>query len=201
MWRTFRFSKVRPSAPPPQSASDTAELLHNGWAGLFFLRLQPTSNTHLFTNMSLGSFMALSAAYSSVLTPEILLKISAFITYAPRFKDDIILVQAADWPLDIAPPYLPQSIALLLSNLCEASEEAIEMLWIFFLRCYGHLQNKSFRNTVAEFTQHGLKISTEDCDLSKKLEITVVNKFYWLWRALEPRPMILNRLLIFLSQN
>jgi hypothetical protein len=81
--------------------------------------------------MSLESFMALSAAHSSVLTPEILLKISAFITYAPRFKDDIILVQAADWPLDIAPPYLPQSIALLLSNLCEASEEAIEMLWTF----------------------------------------------------------------------
>ena len=80
--------------------------------------------------MSLESFMALSATHSSVFTPEILLKISAFITYAPRFKDDIILVQAADWPLDIAPPY-PQSIALLLSNLCEASEVAIEMLWTF----------------------------------------------------------------------
>ena len=64
-------------------------------------------------NMSLESFMALSVAHSSVLTPEILLKISTFITYTPRFKDDIILVQAADWPLDIAPPYLPQSIALL----------------------------------------------------------------------------------------
>jgi hypothetical protein len=99
----------------------------------------PTNLQHPFVyqnfvslaNMSLESFMALSATHSSVLTPEILLKISAFITYAPRFKDDIILVQAADWPLDIAPPYLPQSIALLLSNLCEASEAAIEMLWTF----------------------------------------------------------------------
>ena len=82
-------------------------------------------------NMSLESFMALSAAHLSVLTPEILLKISAFITYIPQFKNNIILVQATDWPLDIAPLYLPQSIALLLSNLCEASEEAIEMLWTF----------------------------------------------------------------------
>ncbi|KIM40260.1 hypothetical protein M413DRAFT_413790 [Hebeloma cylindrosporum] len=81
--------------------------------------------------MSLEDFMALSAVHSSHFTPEILLKISAFITYAPRFKDDIILVQAADWPLDVAPPYLPQSISLLLANLCETSEEAIEMLWTF----------------------------------------------------------------------
>lgn len=81
--------------------------------------------------MSLENFMALFAAHSSIFTPEILLKISAFLTYAPRFKDDIILVQPADWPLNIAPPYLPQSIALLLSNLCETSEEAIEILWTF----------------------------------------------------------------------
>jgi len=81
--------------------------------------------------MSLEDFMALSAAHPSILTPEVLLKISAFLTYAPRFKDDIILVQAADWPLDVAPPYLPQSIVLILSNLCEASEDAIERLWTF----------------------------------------------------------------------
>ena len=81
--------------------------------------------------MSLDNFMALTAAHPSIITPEILLKISAFLTYAPRFKDDIILVQAADWPLGVAPPYLPQSIALLLSNLCETSEAAIERLWTF----------------------------------------------------------------------
>jgi hypothetical protein len=81
--------------------------------------------------MSLENFMALFATHSSNFSPEILLKISAFLTYAPRFKDDIILVQPADWPLNIAPPYLPQSIALLLSNLCETSEEAIEILWTF----------------------------------------------------------------------
>jgi hypothetical protein len=47
--------------------------------------------------MSLEIFMALSAARSSIkFTPEILLKISAFITYAHWFKDDNILVQAAD---------------------------------------------------------------------------------------------------------
>jgi len=80
--------------------------------------------------MSLENFMALSAAHSSI--KFTLLKISAFITYAPRLKDDIILVQAVDWPLNVAPPYLPQSVALLLSNLCETSEDAI-----------GHLRNKS----------------------------------------------------------
>jgi hypothetical protein len=73
--------------------------------------------------MSLENSMALSAIHSSIkFTPEILLKISAFITYAPRFND---------WPLNVAPQYLPQFIALLLSNLCETSEDAIEMLWTF----------------------------------------------------------------------
>ena len=103
------------------------------------LFVPPTNLQHPFVsqnfislaNMSLESFMALSATHSSVLTPEILLKISAFITYAPWFQDDIILFQAANWPLDIAPWYLPQSIGLLLSNLCEASEEAIKILWTF----------------------------------------------------------------------
>jgi len=88
--------------------------------------------TIFFADMSLENFKALSAAHSSIkFTPEILFKISAFITYAPRFKDDITLVQAADWPLNVAPPYLPQSIALLLSNLCETSEDAVEVLWTF----------------------------------------------------------------------
>jgi len=57
-----------------------------------------------------GITFNLSAAHSSIkFTPEILLKISAFITYVPRFKDNIILVQAANWPLNVAPPYLPRT--------------------------------------------------------------------------------------------
>ena len=92
------------------------------------------------------------AAHSFIkFTPKILLKISAFITYVPRFKDDIILVQA-DWPLNVAPPYLPQSIALLLSNLKHRKVPS---------RCYGHLRNKSFRKVAGQkrfdkkFKMHG----------------------------------------------
>ena len=73
--------------------------------------VQLFSYTHFFiflTDMSLENFMALSAAHS------------------PRFK-----VQATDWPLNVALLYLPQSIALLLSNLCGTSEDVIKMLWTF----------------------------------------------------------------------
>jgi len=112
--------------------------------------------------------MALSATHSSVLTPEILLKISAFITYAPRFKDDIILVQAADWPLDIAPPYLPQSIALLLSNLCEASEEAIEMLWTFTKKIVWEYSGRA-KEIDERFKMHGK-------DLGYRKELTTLTE-------------------------
>jgi len=112
--RTFRFSKVRLSAGSTRSAP-----VRLGHKRGIMRGAQLFSYTHLyknfilFANMSLENFMVLSAAHSSIkFTPEILLKISAFITYAPRLKDDIILVQAADWLLNTAPPYLPQSIAL-----------------------------------------------------------------------------------------
>ncbi|KAJ3504235.1 hypothetical protein NLJ89_g8039 [Agrocybe chaxingu] len=60
---------------------------------------------------------------------EDLLKITTFIKYAPKFKDDIFLVQDSKWPAEQPPPYLPQCILDVLSHLCEASILIIEQLW------------------------------------------------------------------------
>jgi len=60
---------------------------------------------------------------------EGLLKISTFLMYAPRFKNDIVLVLDPQWPVDIPPPVLPLSIADLLSKLCDLRNETTETLW------------------------------------------------------------------------
>jgi hypothetical protein len=58
-----------------------------------------------------------------------LLKITTFLMYAPRFKDDIVLVSDALWPVDVPSPVLPLSITNLLSGLCDLGIEIIADLW------------------------------------------------------------------------
>ncbi|KAF8186294.1 hypothetical protein BJ912DRAFT_1022838 [Pholiota molesta] len=79
--------------------------------------------------MDLKNLVYLANQNPEILNGETLLKISTFLSYAPRFKDDIILVQPSQWPVDVAPQHLPQSVMLLLSNLCEITEEETLLLW------------------------------------------------------------------------
>lgn len=79
--------------------------------------------------MNLTNLTYLTNQNPEILNGETLLKISTFLSYAPRFKDDIILEQPSQWPVDVAPQHLPQSVMLLLSNLCEISEDETLLLW------------------------------------------------------------------------
>jgi hypothetical protein len=51
------------------------------------------------------------------------------LTFAPRFKNDILIVQDSKWPPNVPPLYLPKSIALLLANLCETTDDVVDRLW------------------------------------------------------------------------
>ena len=69
---------------------------------------------------------------TELLTADGLFKISTFLMYAPQFKNDIQLVLPdASWPTDLPPPFLPLSITLLLSRVCDLPHETIEQLWDF----------------------------------------------------------------------
>ena len=58
-----------------------------------------------------------------------IVKISTFLMYAPRFKEDIVLVLDGQSPVDVPPAFLPTSIAAFLAQLCDLSDEAIGALW------------------------------------------------------------------------
>ncbi|KDR67274.1 hypothetical protein GALMADRAFT_283614 [Galerina marginata CBS 339.88] len=73
----------------------------------------------------------LTKVYPSVLSAELLAKVSTFLLYAPRFKNDILLAQESNWPSEIAPWILPESVTILLSHLCGISNENVEDLWSY----------------------------------------------------------------------
>ena len=64
-----------------------------------------------------------------MLSTDGVLKMTTFLRYAPRFKDDIILIMDANSPIDIPPLFLPSKISTLLAMLCELSDEGVEKLW------------------------------------------------------------------------
>ena len=81
--------------------------------------------------MAFNDFLDLTKLHPNVLSAEILVKISTFLLYAPRFKNDILLAQESNWPSEIAPWILPESVMILLSNLCEINNGNVEDLWTY----------------------------------------------------------------------
>ena len=81
--------------------------------------------------MAFNDFLDLTKSHPNVLSAELLAKISTFLLYAPRFKNDILLAQESNWPSEIAPWILPESIMILLSNLCEINNGNVEDLWTY----------------------------------------------------------------------
>ncbi|EDR02614.1 uncharacterized protein LACBIDRAFT_308276 [Laccaria bicolor S238N-H82] len=81
--------------------------------------------------MSINGFLKLARSFPEVLNQDVLIKLSTFLLYAPRFKNDILLAQASNWPTTDPPMFLPQSILHLLSNLCEIDTESIHTLWSY----------------------------------------------------------------------
>ena len=86
--------------------------------------------------------MLLSDRLRGSIDVPILLSISTFIKYVLRFKQDIVLVQDAKWPANEAPLDLPQSVAMLLSNLCEISKEDVDSLWTYIRESIWQLEEQ-----------------------------------------------------------
>jgi hypothetical protein len=65
-----------------------------------------------------------------LLSVDGIFKISTFLIHTPQFKSDILLIfPDAYWPPEVPPPFLPVSIATLLSRICDLTYETIEKLW------------------------------------------------------------------------
>jgi hypothetical protein len=92
--------------------------------------------------MAFDDFLNLMNQYPDALSSEILLKVSTFIHYAPRFKNDILLVQESSWPINVAPLFLPESVAILLANLCDISRESLESIWSYMRETVWSLSEK-----------------------------------------------------------
>ena len=81
--------------------------------------------------MTLNDFLLLTKSFPEALNHEILLKISSFLFYVPRFKNDILLAQSSSWPASDPPMFLPQSVVILLSYLCDTDEKSTNGLWSY----------------------------------------------------------------------
>jgi hypothetical protein len=104
--------------------------------------------------MSFDNFLELANKYPYILSGEMLLKVSTFLDYTPRFKNDILLAQDLTWPVDIAPIFLPDSVAILLMQLCDISIESLENLWSYLRETVWSLGEK--RKGIDErFKLHG----------------------------------------------
>jgi hypothetical protein len=79
--------------------------------------------------MAFDDFLDLTRLFQDVLSAQILSQLTTFLLYAPRLKNDILLAQESNWPAEIAPWILPESVTTLLSNLCGINEENVDKLW------------------------------------------------------------------------
>ncbi|KAF8166839.1 hypothetical protein BJ912DRAFT_1025855 [Pholiota molesta] len=118
--------------------------------------------------MDLANLAYLANQNPEILNGENLLKISTFLSYAPRFKDDIILVQPSQWPVDVAPQHLPQSVMLLLSNLCEISEEETLLLW--------SMLNETIWKNAARMEKIDERFKVHGKDLGYRLKLNKVEQ-------------------------
>ncbi|KAF8958550.1 hypothetical protein BDZ97DRAFT_1923591 [Flammula alnicola] len=81
--------------------------------------------------MAVDDFLKLANSFPQVLNHDMLLKISSFLLYTPRFKADILLAQASSWPASDPPLFLPESVTILLSDLCDIDEKSTNTLWSY----------------------------------------------------------------------
>lgn len=79
--------------------------------------------------MTLDEFLDLAG--SDQLSTELLVKISTFLIHAPYFKKEILLAQESNWPAEVAPWILPESVSILLSNLCDIEMGTTKRMWSY----------------------------------------------------------------------
>ena len=81
--------------------------------------------------MPVNIFLKLAEEIPRALNQEILVTLSFFLLYVPRFKKEILLAQASNWPANEAPLFLPESVTILLSKLCDIDQKSVENLWLY----------------------------------------------------------------------
>ncbi|KAF8957661.1 hypothetical protein BDZ97DRAFT_1924399 [Flammula alnicola] len=90
--------------------------------------------------MAVDDFLKLANSFPQVLNHDMLLKISSFLLYTPRFKADILLAQASSWPASDPPLFLPESVTILLSDLCDIDEKSTNTLVISKGQVWGYAE-------------------------------------------------------------
>jgi hypothetical protein len=76
--------------------------------------------------MTLLSAIQLQPAFQGITLGNLM----SFVVYAGKLKNDILLLQSVDHAPSIAPPILPQSVAMFLAKACGiASKEQIDFCW------------------------------------------------------------------------
>jgi hypothetical protein len=86
---------------------------------------------YILNIMAVHEFLDLADRFPEVLNHEMLLNIFFFLLYAPHFKNEILLAQASNWPASKAPLFLPESVTMLLSQLCSIDQKSAERLWSY----------------------------------------------------------------------
>ncbi|KAF8799770.1 hypothetical protein BYT27DRAFT_7201002 [Phlegmacium glaucopus] len=86
------------------------------------------------------------------------MRITFFLTYAPRFKNDILIVQDSRWPPNNPPLYLPKSITFLLANLCETTDDVVDRLWLLLREVVWAFDGK-LKEMEARFQAYGKGLS------------------------------------------
>lgn len=92
--------------------------------------------------MDINEFLKLASLFPETVNEDLLFKISSFLLYAPRFKNDILLAQPSTWPATEPPLFLPQSVSTLLSSLCESDSESINKLWFYLKDTVWHYDER-----------------------------------------------------------
>ena len=76
-------------------------------------------------------FLDIADSFPDELSTDLVVKISTFFIYAPRFIKEILLAQESNWPAEVAPWILPESVSILLSNLCDIKEGTTKWMWLY----------------------------------------------------------------------
>ncbi|KAF8809420.1 hypothetical protein BYT27DRAFT_7254557 [Phlegmacium glaucopus] len=80
----------------------------------------------------------LPTSFPEALNHDMLIKISSFLLYTSQFKNDILLAQASNGPAGDPPLFLPQSVAIILSNLCDIDLASSDKLWSYLKDAVWH---------------------------------------------------------------
>ena len=97
-----------------------------------------------------------------------ILKISCFIQYASRLKNEILLAQKSSHLPNIAPQFLPVSIVKFLASSCVLSEQEVEACWKVVKELVWSAFILDDKAVAAAFEDHGIDTGFSSLHLEPK---------------------------------